>query len=95
MKHTCIKCGLHDFPAYTFAGPHIKEICGGCNFYIKFANKSTLPDIKILKSRIWVKANKNLEIINAAKDRMGTFYEGMDKMEQIVNYSILYHEIHT
>jgi len=39
--HKCHKCNYEGSGNFYFAGPHLKQVCGKCGFYIKFADKLT------------------------------------------------------
>jgi len=86
----CTRCGSTGDPILSYAGPHIKATCNDCGSYIKFIDKSIIPDIKIIKQRIMVVANGDIEKIKKAKDELGIFYDGISGMAGKFSYWSLY-----
>jgi hypothetical protein len=70
FEHKCHKCGLIDEARFVHAGPHLKQICNGCGFYVKFIDKSEIPDHIEIKQKIWFIANQNLALIKKAKQEV-------------------------
>jgi hypothetical protein len=67
FEHTCYKCGLIDEAKFVFAGPHVKQVCNGCGFYVKFFDKAMIPDVMEIKLKIWAITNQDLTLIEKAK----------------------------
>jgi hypothetical protein len=67
FEHTCHKCGLIDEARFVFAGPHVKQVCNGCGFYVKFFDKAKVPDVREIKLKIWAITRQDLELIEQAK----------------------------
>lgn len=91
---TCHKCGGIDFVELRFAGPHIKAVCSHCNSYLKFVEKSLLPDVREIKMKIMVLANSDIELINKAKSELGIFYNGIIGLDAKIAYYRLYVLLH-
>jgi hypothetical protein len=70
FEHKCTRCGVIDEARFLFAGPHIKQVCNSCGAYVKFFDKSLIPDVKEIKLKIWVISDQNLELIEKAKKEM-------------------------
>ena len=85
----CHQCGAMDEAKFTFAGPHIKQVCLHCGCYIKFFNKSSIPDSKDIKQKIWHIADGNIEVINKAKKQV-EFLENLTGLNQKLMYWKLY-----
>jgi hypothetical protein len=85
----CRKCGAIDEARFTFAGPHIKQVCNACGFYVKFFDKAKIPDIKDLRLKIWHISDQNIDLINKCKKDM-EFVEGMKGLDGKMMYWKLY-----
>ena len=70
FEHSCHKCGLVDEAKFVHAGPHIKQVCNGCGFYVKFFDKAMIPDHIEIKQKIWYISKQNLLLINKAKEEV-------------------------
>jgi hypothetical protein len=93
MPHTCHRCGATAEANFVHAGPHIKQVCLKCGFYVKFISKGLIPDIKTVKMRIWSIVEGELEIIDLAKGEIGFILEGLDALDQKLMYWQLYLKI--
>lgn len=71
FNHECHKCGGIDEAKFSLAGPHVKQTCLHCGCYVKFFDKSLIPSVPDIRNAIWVWSNKNVEIINKAKESTG------------------------
>ena len=89
FEHTCHKCGATDEAMFVYAGPHIKQVCNACGFYVKFFDKAKIPDIKEIKLRMWSISNQNAELINSLKPGVN-FIEGMTGLDGKIMYWKLY-----
>ncbi len=88
----CTRCAS-DLPnRYTYAGPHIKEVCSNCGFYIRFAPKQTIPSMKESKQHIWCVTN-DLKLIEEIKTKMAVFHKDLKGMDANVAYHNLHVEI--
>lgn len=83
----CIRCNTTIPHKYTISGPHVKEICGSCGFYIKFTRKTEIPSVAESKALIWEITN-DLKIIAELKLKLGLFNK-----EDSIGYHNLYVEI--
>lgn len=90
FEHTCHRCGSIGELDFEFAGPHIKAVCSGCGFYVKFFDKSKLPDPKELKIKIMILANNDINHILERKKELALFYEGISGMNAKIAYWKLY-----
>jgi hypothetical protein len=89
FQHTCHKCGLIDEARFVFAGPHIKQVCNGCGFYVKFFDKGMIPDVKDIKYKTWYISNLNIDLINSAKKQV-EFMDVKGSLNQKMMYWKLY-----
>lgn len=89
QDNVCHSCGAVDEPRFTYAGPHIKSICNHCQKYIKFINKQEIPDTQEIKLKIWALAEKNVNLINAAKKDID-FIDGLKGIDEKLQYWKLY-----
>jgi hypothetical protein len=71
FTHSCHKCGGVDEAKFVLSGPHVKQVCLHCGFYVKFAGHAIIPDIAEIRLRIWQISKGNVEIIEAAKVATG------------------------
>jgi hypothetical protein len=70
FEHSCFKCGIVDEYKFTYAGPHIKQVCNNCGAYVKFFDKNKIPDIKEIKLKIWHLTNQDLTVISFLNGKM-------------------------
>lgn len=89
FQNTCHKCGLVDEAKFVFAGPHLKQVCNGCGFYVKFFDKGMLPDVKDIKYKTWYISSQDIDMINRAKKEV-EFMEVKGRIEQKMMYWKLY-----
>jgi hypothetical protein len=89
FTHTCRKCGVTDEAKFYHAGPHLKQVCNFCGFYVKFFDKSKVPDVKEIKLKIFALADKNLEAIETGKKEIG-FVSGLTGLNEKLQYLNLY-----
>lgn len=89
---TCHKCGLIDEAKFIYAGPHIKQVCNGCGFYVKFFDKALLPDVKAIREKIWYISKGDKELIEQAK-KACEFIQGLSGVNGKMMYWRLYLEI--
>lgn len=80
FNHTCRKCGGIDEAKFTQSGPHVKQLCLHCGCYVKFFDKSVLPDISDIRMKIWIVSGKNANLINSAKESV-SFHEYSDTVK--------------
>ena len=71
FEYSCNRCGLIFEASFVFAGPHIKQVCYGCNAYVKFFDKKLIPDVKEIKIKIWAVVSQDVSLIEAAKKQIG------------------------
>lgn len=67
FPHTCTKCGHTDEARFVYAGPHVKQVCNHCGFYVKFFPIGSIPDVREIRLKIWHAAAEDLELITRAK----------------------------
>jgi hypothetical protein len=89
---SCHKCDTKLPEKYSFAGPHIKEICSACGAYIRFAPKVCIPSFIESKQKIWAVTN-DVDLINNKKSEMGVFHKDLKGLYANVAYHNLYVEI--
>jgi len=88
LPHQCQICGLEDEAKLVYAGPHVKQVCNGCDNYVKFISKSFIPDIREIKLRIW-SITQDLAYIEAAKEAC-LFVEELPGLDGKMMYWRLY-----
>lgn len=88
IPYDCPRCGVTDEAQFRFAGPHIKQVCNNCGSYVKFYNKSKLPDATEMKLKIW-SITQSVETINKAKAKIG-FVKNLKGIEKNIMYWRLY-----
>lgn len=88
VPHECHSCGSVDEAKFTYAGPHIKQVCNGCGRYVKFFSKNCIPDVMEIKFKIWyiVKDTAKIELIKA---RIG-FQDDLSGLDEKMMYWRLY-----
>lgn len=89
FEHGCHKCGVVDEARFVFAGPHIKQVCNNCGFYVKFFDKAMIPDIKQIRLKIWFISGQNVELINKCKQEV-EFIENLTGLGGKMMYWQLY-----
>lgn len=92
FPHTCTKCGLIDEARFVYAGPHVKQVCNGCGFYVKFFDKALIPDVRDIRAKIWVVAVGNKDLIEQAKYAC-EFIPGLSGVNGKMMYWKLYLEV--
>ena len=88
VPHECQRCGVVDEAQFTFSGPHIKQICNACGCYVKFFDKSKIPDAGETKLRIWA-LTTDLSVIGDCKNRIG-FVDDLTGTNKKIMYWRLY-----
>jgi len=88
--HECDKCGLCDEAMIHWSGPHIKLTCQGCNKYIKFIGRKSLPTKIQLKKIIFQICNENLNQIESFKQELNFKVKKEGSIEQFQQYWKLY-----
>lgn len=78
-----------DEARFTYAGPHIKQVCNGCGFYVKFFNVKLIPDIKDIRLKIWAISNQNIEICKKEVD----FIDNLKELDGKMMYWKLYLQV--
>lgn len=63
---TCHRCGVTDEARFQYAGPHIKQVCNACGFYVKFFDKGAIPDVRAIREKIWFVSKQDLELVHKA-----------------------------
>lgn len=91
FETACHKCGSVDEAKLILGSVHVKQVCNGCGSYIKFFNKSLIPDIPEIKMKIWAITN-NLEEIEIAKQNID-FVEKLTGLYGKIMYWKLYLEL--
>lgn len=89
IKHACHRCGLIDEAQFVPSGPHIKQVCNGCGAYVKFISPAAIPDVRLIKEKIWFITGANLTTIEAAKTEV-SFVAGMKGIYEKLQYWKLY-----
>lgn len=90
IPHECHYCGLVDEAKFVYAGPHIKQVCNGCNRYVKFFSKYQIPDIKEIKLKIW-SMTTDVVFIDKLKSEIGfTSSSTADVLDKKIMYWRLY-----
>lgn len=90
IPNECTYCGLVDEAKFVYAGPHIKQVCNGCGRYVKFFDKSKIPDSKETKLAIWA-ITQDIAEIEDSKYRIG-FIENLKGLDLKMIYWRLYLE---
>lgn len=88
VPHECQSCGAVDEAKFIFSGPHIKQVCKGCNRYVKFYSKSAIPDVSEVRLKIW-SITQDTSFIDAAKEASG-FVSGVKGLDGKIYYWRLY-----
>lgn len=88
FPHECHNCGLVDEARFTYAGPHIKQVCNGCACYVKFVSKGIIPDTKEIKLKVWA-ISTDLEKIDLCKGLIG-FVPNLVGVDEKLMYWRLY-----
>lgn len=91
IPYDCPRCGVTDEAQFRFAGPHIKQVCNHCGSYVKFFNKSKIPDHQEIRLKIW-SITQDLDTINKAKSNIG-FVENLKGLHLKIMYWRLYLEL--
>lgn len=91
LPHQCHICGVEDEAKLVYAGPHVKQVCNGCNTYVKFISKSFIPDVREVKLRIW-SITQDASFIDAAKESCA-FVENLNGLDGKMMYWRLYLKI--
>lgn len=85
----CTKCSTKLPEKYTYAGPHIKAICGSCGAYMKFASPTEVPPFIESKQKIWAITN-DTALIEKEKQEMGVFHKDLKGKYANVAYHNLF-----
>ena len=88
VPHECHYCGLVDEAKFIFSGPHVKQVCNGCNRYVKFYSMSAIPDVREIKLKIW-SLTTDLNIIDECKIK-SSFVPGLSGIDNKITYWRLY-----
>jgi len=88
FPHECHNCGLVDEAKFIYAGPHIKQVCNGCDRYVKFVSQSIIPDVREIKLRIWA-ISTNVVLIDVYKGMSG-FVPDLTGLDGKIMYWRLY-----
>lgn len=91
IPHECHSCGVVDEAKFIFSGPHIKQLCNGCDRYVKFFHKNRIPDVREIKLKIWA-ITTDFKEISDAKIKSG-FVDNLIGIEQRMVYWRLYLQI--
>lgn len=92
FNNECHKCGVCDEYRFHYAGPHIKAVCNGCGFYVKFIKPQQIPDVKEIKLRIWSMTDQKTEPIETAKQKCA-FVPNLKGTDEKLQYWKLYLEL--
>lgn len=93
LPHECQSCGLVDESKFKYAGPHIKQVCNGCNSYVKFYSKWLIPDPKEIVLKIQ-SITMDIDEINEAKKVIGfVLPNGVNSLDKKIMYWRLYLQI--
>jgi|SRR5215211_7753524 len=71
FNYYCHRCSVTDEAKFVISGPHVKQVCNNCGFYVKFFSKDLIPSLKDIKLKIFNLCNGDLDIINKAKQEIG------------------------
>jgi len=91
IPNECHYCGVVDEAKFVYAGPHMKQICNSCGRYVKFFDKSKIPDSKEIKLKIW-SITQDIDRISEAKKQC-SFIENLKGLDLKVMYWRLYLQI--
>jgi hypothetical protein len=91
VPHECQSCGVVDEAKFIFKGPHVQQLCNGCDKYVKFFSKGHLPDVREIRLRIW-SITQDVDKINLAKKQC-KFVENMVGLDAKMVYWRLYLKI--
>lgn len=67
LPYTCHRCKNTWESKYKYSGPHIKQVCAFCNWYVKFVSPAKLPTVLDVRQLIWQVSVRNVQAINEAK----------------------------
>ena len=89
--HKCHKCNYEGSGNFYFAGPHLKQVCGKCGFYIKFADKPGFASVFEIRHEIWNAAKGDKDLIDAAKMELPDYiFDGV----VVLNHGIVLTGLH-
>src|SRR5690606_16985068 len=91
IPYDCPRCGVTDEAKFLFSGPHVKQVCNNCGSYVKFYNKSNIPDASEIKLKIW-SITQDMGKIEQAKSKIG-FVENLKGLYRNIMYWRLYLQI--
>ncbi|RZJ92459.1 MAG: hypothetical protein EOO20_01755 [Chryseobacterium sp.] len=80
IPHFCPVCGQTEEAKFVFSGPHVKQVCGNCDAYVKFVSKSVVPDATETRLKIW-SITQDVPLIDAAKEEC-KFVDGLIGLEK-------------
>lgn len=67
IETSCHKCGSCNEAKFYISGPHLKQVCIDCGAYIKFFDKSLVPDVTEIKQKIFYMMDGDLNLIEKGK----------------------------
>lgn len=89
FETSCHKCGCIDEAKFVFSSNGaVKQVCNNCSAYIKFFDKSLVPNVIVIKQKIWYIVEGNIQEIQDAKKEV-EFIE-VTGMAQRLQYWKLY-----
>lgn len=89
LENDCHKCGHVGESKLYWSGPHIKQVCANCGFYIRFIKPLSIPTTREIKEKIWFMTNANKDAISNAKTEC-EFIEGCTGAYEKIMYFKLY-----
>lgn len=93
IPSNCHRCGYAGESNLVMAGPHVKQTCGNCNAYIKFYDKTSIPDLREIKLAIMELAGGDISGIEGAKKEVRFFKEKSPVFEKVQYWKLLIHFI--
>lgn len=89
FQHECHKCGVADEARFVNAGPHVKQVCNNCGFYVKFFDKTLIPDVKDIRLKIWFVCEQDATVITNLKQQC-EFVESLQGLQAKLQWWKLY-----
>lgn len=89
LENDCHKCGHSGESRIYMSGPHVKQVCENCGFYVKFIKPVDIPSAREIKEKIWFMTDGNLDAITKAKTE-SEFIENQKGVYEKLSYFKLY-----
>lgn len=88
----CHRCGTTGESSLSISGPHIKQSCPNCGWYVKFIKANLIPNKIDIKVAIYHALNGNLSLVDEHKKSCG-FNPNLTGMSEVLEYYKLYKQI--